>query len=291
MKYKACKVLSLIMLFAFTLTFSVNRAAYAEDKITWMITDWPPWMILDGEDAGKGRFNYILDAAKENLPNYEHVTERMNFERFWYEVNQKNNICYLFGLKTGNRGDIVYYSEPHTILLPNAIIMRATDLKKLGNPEQYSIIELLEDKRFKGLTQKSRSFTTSVDSLLQTHETGSNLNRVSESAESLIKMVSTGRIDYTLEYPIVASYYGQQLTDGFDPLVSIPISEMEPLSYAYMNCTKNEWGKQVIDEWNSALLRIKPTEEYRRITEVGHTDKKELEIIREAYADFINAKQ
>jgi hypothetical protein len=64
---------------------------------------------------------------------------------------------------------------------------------------------------------------------------------------------------------------------------------MEPLSYVYMNCTKNEWGRKVIEEWNKVLTRIKSTEEYRRIIEIGYTGQEELDMIRENYDAFMHA--
>lgn len=251
-----------------------------------MVLDWPPWMILDGEDKGTGRFNYILETAQKNLPEYEHATERMNWARFWYEIENNKNICYVFGLKSIEREKIAYFSAPHTLVLPNAIIVKKETAELLDNPSTYSIIELMKDDRFKGYVEKNRSFTKKIDIILKDHEEESNLRRVSQSAESLIKMVIAGRIDYTLEYPIVSSYYQKKL-DASGSLVGISISEMDPYSYVYMGCTKNEWGREIIEKWNAALMRIKPTEEYRMITEVGHEDEKELMSIRKYYEAFI----
>ena len=160
----------------------------------------------------------------------------------------------------------------------------------MGNPDSYSIVKLLQDKRFKGYAEKNRSFTETVDNILKKHESGSNLSRVEESAESLVKMVSAGRIDYTIEYPIVAAYYAEKESNNPGSISSIPIAEMEPIAYVYLNCTKNEWGKEVVQRWNEVLNRIKPTQEYRRITEIGHTDERELKVIRQNYDAFIKAQ-
>jgi uncharacterized protein (TIGR02285 family) len=277
------------LLIGIVIFFSCFTQVYAKDKLTWMVLDWPPWMMLEGEDQGRGRFNYILREAQENLPQYDHVNEKMNWARFWHEVANNNNVCYPFGLKSGKREDIVYFSAPHTFVLPNAIIMKKTDIEKLGNPDTYSIVKLLQDKRLKGYAEKNRSFTETVDNILKKHESGSNLMRVAESAQSLIKMVSTGRIDYTIEYPIVAAYY-EQKNDTPGSISSIHITEMEPFANVFLACTKNEWGRKVVERWNAVLNRIKPTQEYRRITEIGHTDERELKLIRQYYEAFIKAQ-
>lgn len=258
----------------------------ARETITWMVLDWPPWMIIDGEDRGTGRFNHILDTAQQNLAEYEHVTERMNWARFWHEVKNRRNLCYPFGLKSGEREKWVYYSAPHTFVLPNAIIMKKETALTLGSPESYSIIQLLKQDRLKGYAEKNRSFTQKVDALITDHENGSSLTRVSESAESLVRMVIMGRIDYTIEYPIVAAYY-QQKNQAPGSLVSIPITEMEPFSYVYMSCTRNEWGRRVIEKWNTALEKIKPTKAYQQITQMGHTSEKEVLLIKQYYDAFI----
>ncbi|WDP87530.1 MAG: TIGR02285 family protein [Desulfobacter sp.] len=268
----------------------VSLKLEAKERITWMVLDWKPWMIIEGEDKGSGRFNHILNVAQENLPGYDHVTEKMNWARFWYEVENNKNVCYLFGLKTGKRDDLVYYSAPHTFVLPNAIIMKKETAKILGDPESYSIVQLLGQNSLKGYAEKNRSFTRKIDSLIANQKTGSNLTRVSESAESLVKMVIMGRIDYTIEYPIVSSYYQKKI--GLPgKLVSIPITEMPPFSYVYMNCTKNEWGKQVIEKWNGVLQKIKPTKAYRKITEIGHTQEKQLVLMRKYYDAFIQEQK
>lgn len=263
-----------------------SNLLYAKEALTWMILDWPPWMIIEGEDKGMGRFNNILKIAQENLPEYDHVTEKMNWARFWHEVENNKNICYPFGLKSVKREKIVYYSAPHTFVLPNAIIMKKETAQILGNPKSYSILQLLKDDRLKGYAEKNRSFTKKVDSIMKDQEPGSNLIRVSESTESLLKMIIMGRIDYTIEYPIVAAYYQRKLSAS-GSLVSIPIDEMAPFSYVHMTCTKNEWGKKIIERWNAVLTKIKPTEEYRKITEIGHTDENELLLIRKYYDAFI----
>ena len=266
------------------------QSAIAKENVQWMVLNWPPWMILDGADTCEGPFNKIQSSIIENLPEYDHHQQVMNWARFWREVEEGHNICYVFGLKTGKREDLVYYSDPHLMVLPNAIIMTEENAEKLGNPKSYSLVQLLQDKRFIGTVEQSRSFTQEVDTLLKEHEPGSNLSRSTGQSKSFIKMVAAGRIDYTLEFPNVTIYQEKTFTDNLKPLVCIPISEVAPFSYVYLNCTKNEWGRHIVDKWNVVLRRLKPTKEYRHISEIGLTGENELNIIRRNYDAFINAR-
>lgn len=247
-------------------------------------------MIIEGQDKGTGQFDHLQQVVIDNLPEYQHKKEVMNWARFWSEVEDGENICYIFWLKTGKRKDLVYFSEPISMMLPNAIIMRKEDAEKLGNPKSYSLVQLLQDKRFTGVAETTRSFTEDLDILLKEHELGSNLHRISAAPSSLVKMVMTGRTDYTIEYPVVASYEMKKETDGAYAITTIPISEVKPFAYVYLACTKNAWGKKIVDNWNTVLHYLKPIREYREICEIGLTEEADLQIIRNNYDAFIDAK-
>ena len=266
------------------------QSVAAKENVQWMVLNWPPWMILEGPDQGEGPFDKIQSTIIASLPEYNHQQQVMNWARFWYEAEEGNNICDVFSLKSLKRRDIVYYSDPLLMVLPNAIIMTRKNGEKLGSPESYSLVQLLQDGRFKGVVEESRSFTQDLDLLLKEYEPESNLSRSAGKAESFIKMVAAGRIDYTLEYPNVIRYQEKNFTDNLEPLISIPIAEVAPFSYVYLTCTKNEWGKKIVDNWNVVLRRLKPTKEYRHISEIGLNGENELDIIRRNYDSFIDAR-
>ncbi len=113
-------IFTAIIVFFISTTFYTS--AYAKDKITWLITHWPPWMILEGEDAGTGPFNHILKIAQENLPQYEHKTVKMNWARYWLDVEHGEQVCNIFAYRNPKREKIAYFSEPHIFVLSNSII-------------------------------------------------------------------------------------------------------------------------------------------------------------------------
>ncbi|ETR67256.1 MAG: hypothetical protein OMM_11797 [Candidatus Magnetoglobus multicellularis str. Araruama] len=103
-------------------------------------------------------------------------------------------------------------------------------------------------------------------------------------------MIDANRIDYTIEYPVVAAYFDQKycLNKGF--LSSILIEELPLYNTVCVACPKNEWGQKVINNWNKVFRKLKMTDEYRKITEMGHTDERELQIIRAYYDKFLKLK-
>ena len=71
--------------------------------------------------------------------------------------------------------------------------------------------------------------------------------------EGLIKLLEAERnIDYTIGHPQEIAWLTRQgiVEDKFK---FIPIKEIAPYSIAYIGCTKNKWGKKVINRINQIL--------------------------------------
>ncbi len=48
------------------------KTVHAKETINWLVVDWSPWMILQGENKGKGVTDYVMKIAHENMPEYNH---------------------------------------------------------------------------------------------------------------------------------------------------------------------------------------------------------------------------
>ena len=92
-----------------------------------MVLDWPPWFMLQ-EDKEMGQFNHILKEAQDGLSQYDHINEEMNWSRFWYEV-ENNNMCYVFGVKSSKREELVYFSKPHASFVSQSFLSRPYSYK------------------------------------------------------------------------------------------------------------------------------------------------------------------
>lgn len=57
----------------------------AKDTLNWQKVNWPPYQILQGEDAGKGKFDVYIKLFQEQLPQYNHQNIELNWSRFWIE--------------------------------------------------------------------------------------------------------------------------------------------------------------------------------------------------------------
>ncbi|MBU3914808.1 TIGR02285 family protein [bacterium] len=281
---KAPLIIIIFMFFSFS--------SYAKDVITWQVIDWPPFMMLEN-DSAKGEFGLLLELLQKNLQEYDHINLPMNWSRFWYNVEKGEHYCNIMAFKTSEREKIAEFTIPFTIALSNAIIMEKKTIKRLELEEAkpLSLVKLLKMENVKGILIKTRSYTSPIDNLLKIHENESNITRFPGFKENAILLLLAGRMDYMLEYPGIASHMRKKVTGVPGELVSLQIKEINPISIGHIACPKNDWGKQLVGRINTVIKREKPTPYYRRLIEMSATNKREVQLIRNAYDGFIKATE
>jgi len=278
------KKLLLTLAMILLLVFDLN----AKETVTWQVVHWPPYQMLDGPDQGQGLFDALLDLFKANLPQYEHKTIEMNWARFFSELKEGKKICSLFTIKTEEREAFIEFSKPVAIGTPLRIMMRESGIETLGSRDPISMVTLLKDTRFKGVLIDKRSYYPVMDKIFEEHASLTTFKKLAIPEQSVIQMILAGRADYTLEYPNVANYMAAKFQDEFETKIrSIPVKELQELSQSSCACPKNEWGKQVIKEFDIMLDQVKQTPEYLKIMQMYQTDPKELEKIRQGFEKII----
>ena len=279
------KVMILVLLSS--LLFN-SAHVWAKPILTWGVLHWPPLMILKGEDKGQGRYDLYLKLFQEQMTGYEHVNQEMNWKRQWRDIKNGQPICNILSFKNPARELIAEFSYPTSITLPNRIIVKKQLFEHLGKPTSLSFVELMANKQYSGILQFSRSYTATLDLLLEAHEEGSNITRSSVDSEHLVKMLLIGRFDYLVEYPYIANYLARQHIDLGDNLVSIAIKEMQAYSIGHLACPKTAFGKQVIIDYNRAFINIKDSKKYQELMESWHYNDQEIESIRRGYQDMLD---
>jgi uncharacterized protein (TIGR02285 family) len=274
-----------------SLLWSVH-ASFAQapnDKIvTWQTIHWPPFMEISGNET-KGQYSLLLDLLESGLPEYQHKRSNMPWSRVWQLIKGGEHVCNIFAFKTPERQKFAAFTVPFSIFLSNHIIVRRDALKKLNiDPTQpQSIIELTKRKGIKGFLEQSRSYSAALDKFLNPKPDGSNYFRRAIKSKGLIKVLLKGRVDYVLEYPSIVAHIRAKIPEMDGDLVSIQIKEIAPLSYGYIACPNNEWGKSVVAKLNVLIQSEKPQPRYRNIIELMASNSRELELIRQEYPKFI----
>ena len=277
------KLLIISLMAIFTLP-SITRA---KDIVNWQNVNWPPFQILRGEEAGKGRFDVLIKIFQDHLPQYEHQNIEMNWARFWEGVNAGKHVLNSMAIKTEERSQYTEFSDVMTFTLPHRIIMKKSTIEKLGNPESVTLAEFLKDGRIKGILEQKRSYSAKLDGILKEHEAGANYERKTLEISHILKMILSDRIDYTIEYPLVVNYLIKKYNLQSDtPLGSIQIEELPRYITAHIAGPKNSWGINVINDINPVIDKLKTTKKYLKIHQMWHSDQRELDQIREIYEEL-----
>jgi len=249
--------------------------AMAADQIVWGKYNVPPYMIRTGEWAHQGIFDQTLDVLKEKMPQYQHVELEAPFPRINSEIKKGSHWCYNGTLKTPERESYGYFSLPSSIFLPLRIIVRRDRLNDFKG--RKSLQALLKNHQFITSVMRDRSYSPTVDKLLVAYPPKENY---SEQIEA-IGMLLAGRIDFMVELPLLA--FDQARVMGHPgELIAIPMQEADEVVFNRVMCSKNEWGRQVVEQVNKVLIANRGQPYYRRIVERWH-DPESVAEIRKIY--------
>lgn len=251
----------------------------AQEKMVWSINHWPPLTILEGEDAGKGRFDLLLKQFQMNMPQYQHSTTEMNWNRVWSDIKVGKNVCHMLALKNEKRLQIAYFSKPSSVTLPNRVIMKQSTYESLGEPKSLSLSRLIEQPELKGAIESSRSYTQVLDRIIAKRSEDSELKRYVTSSVQLMKMLAADRFDYLLEYPFIASYMLKDINKPDVRIRSVAIEEIAPYSVVYLACPKTQWGEQRVRDFNAVLDKLVDQPEYIQAMQTWYASDEERQAV------------
>jgi uncharacterized protein (TIGR02285 family) len=233
-------------------------AAHAEE-ITWLVADYPPIFILqDGrqpeslDELGDGSGDSIVRALIKAMPQYQHKFELANAARIWTEIGAGQPRCYPVALKTPERLKLAYMT-PVGFADGVVIVTRKGALAALANGRSaISLRELLARRDLSGLFETNRSYGAAIDGILGSTAPAPNFSFAVLARTGLtLKMLGAGRMDYTLELPVVARYQSLRMENPPE-LDYFRIAEAKPVM-VYVACTRSAWGKAVITDIDAQL--------------------------------------
>ncbi len=263
--------------------------SFAKDQIIWRISMFPPWTITEGPFKGEGWMDDATRLIQDKMPNYQHKFINAPIARFIRSVKAGKPMCFASTLKKPERKEYLHFSLPAGISLANALVVRKDKLQKFGNPtESISFETVLQNPSLRGGILTGRSHGTGIDPLLQKYP-DANIDYFSIDHENQFRMLLADRLDYVLEFPTSVSYLEKSL-EKEGHAATLTIQEQDPYILSHVACTKNEWGKKVIDQIDQVLLVERPTALYRSYMEKWR-DPNSVRLIRKGYDTvFLQAK-
>jgi uncharacterized protein (TIGR02285 family) len=274
-------VLSLLIL-------NVPVPAKAKETVTWMEAAMPPFFIQSGGQQDQGYGDIITDIIQQGLVDYEHDTITTNITRHFYKFKQGEKVCSVGLYRTPEREEFMYFSMPSFLTLPPVLIIKKDALSRFGNRTSVQLTEILNDKKLMVGMSKDRSYGSTTDDILRKHKGSGNIleSTGQELSLNLFKMLLKGRLDGIIGLPEEALYQAEQLGIR-DQLMTLTIEENQNGYEGWLSsvgCSKNAWGRAIIDKINEILLKQRLTERYRMAYE-RWLDPNSIENYRRVYKD------
>lgn len=265
-------------------------AVASADTITWYKPEFPPLSIVNGPHAGKGYSDRIETFLIKALDAYDHQVVVAPFKRTLRDMRNGLNACSVTLLKNSEREKFVAFTKPARLLLPNSLIVRATDRDRLApymdaNGE-VSVDALIADGRMKLGYSDGRSYTKPLDALIEKYRAHENLveRHGKEGPKGLLTMLTRGHIDAMFAQPVEAQFHGMAMSVENDIAV-ISIAEISDYTVGYIGCSKTPWGEKVVAEINAILETAVKDEEFRSFYE-GFLDRDSVIRYRSVYNKF-----
>lgn len=241
--------------------------ASAGESITWLEVSMPPYLIQDGPYKTEGYGNMVSAILREHMPEYDHQVVVTNVIRHFDRFKKGEQVCSIGLYRTPEREAFMHFSIPSLLTMPAVLITTKDKLAQFGESRSIKLGEVLANPRFILGLSKDRSYGTTVDVILKTYQERTNLVFYSgqELAANYFKMLMLDRLDGLLGLPDEAMYHAEQL--GLrDQLATLIIEENQQDFAGWLcavGCSKNAWGKAVIERINAVLLDQRSSARYR----------------------------
>lgn len=227
----------------------------------------PPFFIQEGPEPHQGYGNLISAILQEHLPQYDHFTMVTNVIRHFHKFKQGEKVCSVGLYRTPEREAFMHFSTPSFLVLPPVLITTKEKLADFGATASVKLDDILHNPNLVVGLSRDRSYGTRIDAILKQHAGSPNLIFYGgqELSGNYFKMLMMNRLDGLIGLPDEAMYHAEKM--GLrDKLATLAIEENQQ-GYAgwlcAVGCSKNEWGRAVIDAIDKVLLEQRPTDRYR----------------------------
>lgn len=244
------------------LIFSSNSISQSKNQLTeilWLQSNTPPFH-LNSENTQMGLCDNLTKQLISSIKDVKHTRLFVPQKRINKYIKEGKNVCFPCVIHKKSTNEVYTYSRPTSIYPEFSIIttnQKAETLTKAhGNP--INLISLLSDERFTYGQAAARRFSPHINMIIENslshHNVSLSLSSDNESGV-VIDRLRHGFLDYSLDYPFMASYFNQQQHPI--KIVSIPIAQnTRSLIKGAVGCATNapnDFANQAVKKINAAL--------------------------------------
>ncbi len=230
------------------LTALLAPAAQARDTMTWLMPDIPPAsMPVDGKPT-TGIADQIALYLSAHWPAVEHRFIYANPKRTWLMVERGERACVVAALRNAERDKLAYFVNTN-LVPPLQLVAQESTVPRLplNAHGEVDMEKLLADPALRGIIVERRSYGAAVDLLLAKRPATSRLETTSvgDYGRNVLKLVSHGRADYTLDYDYALQYASRTEPD-IGALKTVPIAQNNKPMLGGIACPRNAWGMATV---------------------------------------------
>ncbi|HWD31047.1 MAG TPA: TIGR02285 family protein [Pseudomonas sp.] len=255
-----CRTL-LALLLGTLLGTSLPAAAWAKERLFWLLRDLPPLTIFEGTGKGQGVVDQLLPMLIEKMPEYDHSIIRVNRARGNQMLQEGRFTCDPTLLWTPERAKFVHFSQPSLGVLSSGLVIRQQDqalLKPYLNDQQVDLRRLLEGTSLKLGVVAERSYSPPVDALLKVLP-ATTLSRHfgNDAVTNLLQMQQRERLQLLLGYWPEVRYLVQQQGWNIEDYSFYPIEGVERYQFIHVGCADTPLGREAVSHINQLLKTLR----------------------------------
>jgi uncharacterized protein (TIGR02285 family) len=271
-----------------------GHAAAAEPVVHWLLSDLAPFRILSGPAQGQGSSDLMEKMLMAQLPQYQHRSRFVSFERREVLHGDASALYCSFGiLNNAKRQRQMLMSVPAGVVMPVALATVADskldqELQQLQVPV-VDLQQLVSRQRYLGLLESGRGYPQLIDQARTIP--GGLLGDHSAIDQNPVDLLLGGRVDYLLEYPHRVNFLLNSSKQPTATLHFYLLAGDDSYQTTYVACSKHPAAPKLINDINQQLVKLWANPEYKQKMLSWHDDKSKLalqQLMQQVQSQLVN---
>lgn len=239
--------------------------AMAMADITWAINPGPPFHIEPAPKNPVGLCDQLLDSLTPQLPDLKQTRLKVPQGRVKELLTEPNSrMCFPCMIKRGERSDGIRYSDVTHHYPPVQLLMLESKFLQAFPqfPARLSLQELMTQRGWIFGYPQGRRYAV-IQPLIEQQQQAQPSLVVARTGDgeagTVLELIRRGRIDYTVDYPMVLKYYLLTHPEATESGIrAYPLQENQGQAVAgAIGCPDSPWGESMIQRLNQAIPALR----------------------------------